>query len=533
MHKINGFHIKLLCSLLLWFSIYTLGQSQTDNRPNVVFILSDDLGYGDLSCYNKDSKIQTPNLDQLATQGIRFTDSHAPSSLCSPTRYSVLTGRYAWRSRLTHGVLAIFDKPLIAPNQYTLAQLFKDNGYATAAIGKWHLGFDWQTTDGQKPKIGSDRLSNVDFTKSIGGPVTRGFDYYFGVDLPNFPPYCFIENQHTVGIPSLPDTGKVGGFNRPGPMLPGWQLVNILPTITDHAVSYIEEAAKTKKPFFLYFALTSPHFPIVPTPDFVGKSKAGAYGDFVEETDAMVGKVLEALKRTGLADNTLVIFTSDNGPEVAAEVGIGAYERAHVYGHYSMGPLRGVKRDTWEGGHRVPFIACWPHVIPENTTSTELISHVDMMATTAAILGTHLPDSAGVDSVNALPALKGEKVKAPLREALVHHSGSGDLAIRQGDWVFIDAKSGNANGARGQNAWFNHERGYVSDNYPGQLYNLTEDISERKNYYAEHPEIVTRLKTLLEKYKKEGRSTPGLPQKNDTTNKASDAFASIPNETTP
>ena len=522
---------SLILALLLGF--HTLAYSQSETRPNVIVILADDLGYGDLSCFNPDSKIKTPHLDRMATQGMRFTDSHASSSLCTPSRYGILTGRYAWRSRLTHGVLGIFDKPLIAANQFTLGQLFQHEGYTTAVIGKWHLGFDWQTLDGAKPSIGSNRLSNVDFTKSIGGPLTRGFDYYFGVDLPNFPPYCFIENQHTVGIPSLPDTGKKGGFNRPGPMLPGWDLVKILPTLTDHAVTYIEDAAKTKKPFFLYFALSSPHFPIVPTPEFKGKSKAGAYGDYVEETDAMVGKVLEALKKSGLESSTLVIFTSDNGPEVAAEIGIGAYERAHIFGHYSMGPLRGVKRDTWEGGHRVPFIARWPNVIPAHSTSTELVSHIDIMATVAALLGVKLPDSAGVDSFNILPALKGEKLTQPIREAMVHHSGSGDLAIRQGNWVFIDAKSGNANGAHAQSTWFNKVRGYTEDNYPGQLFNLTDDIAERKNYYAIQPEIVSHLKSLLEKYKKEGRSTPGVPQKNDTTKDFSDGFAWIPNETTP
>jgi len=525
--------LKTSVVLTLLLGFYTLGHSQAQNRPNVILILADDLGYGDLSCYNSASKIQTPHLDHMATEGMRFTDSHAPSSLCTPTRYGILTGRYAWRSRLTHGVLGIFDKPLIDANQFTLGQLFQQQGYATAAIGKWHLGFDWQTVDGSKPKIGPNRLSNVDFTKPIGGPVTRGFDYYFGVDLPNFPPYCFIEDQHTVGIPSVGDTGKKGGFNRPGPMIPGWELVKILPTITDHAIKYIEDAGKSKKPFFLYFTLTSPHFPIVPTPEFMGKSKAGAYGDYVEQTDAMVGKVLKALKASGLEDNTLVIFTSDNGPEVAAEIGIGAYERTRVFGHYSMGPLRGVKRDTWEGGHRVAFIARWPNVIAANSTSNELVSHVDLMATVASILNVKLPDSAGVDSVNILPALKGEKLTQPIREAMVHHSGSGDLAIRQGDWVFIDAKSGNANGARAQSDWFNKQRGYVDDNYPGQLFNITEDISERKNYYAIHPEIVSRLKSLLEKYKRDGRSTPGVPQKNDNTKNSGDAFAWVPNETTP
>jgi arylsulfatase A-like enzyme len=488
-------------------------------RPNIVYILSDDLGYGDPGCYNKGSKIPTPNLDRLASEGTRFTDAHAPNAVCTPTRYAILTGRYCWRTRLRRGVLGPWDKPLIAADRLTVPKLLGEHGYATACFGKWHLGFTWATKDGAPPSSNmANRLSNVDFTKAVGdGPTTRGFDYYFGVDLPNYPPYCFIENDHTVGIPSVPDAGKEEQFNRPGPMLEGWKLVNILPEVTTRAIRWIEDTAKTGKPFFVYLPLTSPHFPVVPAPEFKGKSQAGDYGDYVVETDAMVGRVLDALQRAGVAEKTLVIFTSDNGPEVV-EINPGAYERIRQYQHYSMGTLRGVKRDAWEGGHRVPFFARWPGKIKAGAVSDETICHVDFMATVAAIIGAKLPENAGEDSVNVLPALLGEKA-GPAREATVLQGDAGKYAIRKGDWVFIDAPNGDGNlrnGQGGEPAWFKEERGYVADNQPGELFNLHDDLPERRNQYAEHPEVVRELKGLLEKYKHDGRSTPGAPQENDT-----------------
>ncbi len=485
-------------------------------RPNIVFILADDLGYGDVGCYNPQSKIPTPNLDRLAGEGMRFTDSHAPTSVCTPTRYALLTGRYAWRSRLQRGVLGPWDPPLIAADRLTVASLLKEHGYATACIGKWHLGWTWPTKDGQRPSSVGNRLSNVDFSKAIaGGPTTRGFDHYFGVDVPNYPPYCFIEGNRTVGTPSVPDTGRADGFNRPGPMLPGWKLVNILPELTRHAVKWVEDSAQSRQPFFLYLTLTSPHYPVVPSPEFKGKSGAGDYGDFVMQTDWTVGQVLDALRRSGVADNTLVIFTSDNGPEITGEVKPGAYDRAQQFKHYSMGELRGAKRDTWEGGHRVPFLTRWPGKIPANTVNPETICHVDFMATVAALLETKLPPNAGEDSVSLLPVLRGEKLPHALREATVHHAASGRFAIRRGDWVLIDSPSGDDNGRNGEPPWFKDGRGYAKHDQPGELFNVRDDISERRNQFAEHPEVVRELQALLEKYQRDGRSTPGQPQKND------------------
>jgi arylsulfatase A len=480
-------------------------------HPNIVVILADDLGYGDVHCYNAQSKIPTPNLDRLAAEGMRFTDAHAPDAVCTPTRYGLLTGRYSFRSRLKRGVLAPWGEPLIEAGRLTLPALLRQRGYATACIGKWHLGWDWPTKDG-KPPSSTDGLGNVDFSKPIAnGPTTRGFDSYFGVDLPNYPPYCFIENDRTVGLPSVAAPLQKGAINRPGPMLPGWSLTNILPEITRHAVRYVEDAVRRDKPFFLYFPLTAPHYPIVPTDEFKGRSQAGDYGDFVAQVDDTVGQVLDALARTGLAAKTLVVFTSDNGPE-CVEVDPGAYDRIRRYGHWSMDGLRGVKRDTWEGGHRVAFLARWPGHIPAGTTNSETICHVDLMATCAALTGKTLPRNAGEDSYNILPVLQGKKLKQPIREATVLHGGNGNFAIRQGNWVLIDAPSGDGNGGRrrpGEPAWFKQERGYTTNQFDGELYDLREDLSQRRNLYGEKPDMVRRLKALLEKYKAQGRSRPG------------------------
>jgi arylsulfatase A-like enzyme len=364
----------------------------------------------------------------------------------------------------------------------------------------------------------------VDFSQPIAaGPTTRGFDYYFGTDVPNYPPFCFIENDHTVGIPSVPNRPE---FNMPGPMLPAWQWVDIMPELTRRAVKFIETSAKAspRKPFFLYFPLTAPHYPVVPAVEFKGKSRAGDYGDFVVQVDWTVGQVLEAVRRAGIADNTLVIFTSDNGPEVAGEVNPGAYDRIRRYGHYSMGELRGVKRDTWEGGHRVPMLVRWPGKIKPGSQSAETMCHVDLMATVAAILGAKLPDNAGEDSYNILPVLLGQPSVGPIREATVHHSASGHFAIRKGPWVLIDYSTGDDNR---EPEWFKRERGYTAHHEPGELFDLRQDLPERRNLYAEHPETVRELKDLLEKYKREGRSTPGKPQKIATvdTGGASDTAA--------
>ena len=508
---------------VLWLS---LGFGWADGSParaeapgsklNIVYILADDLGYGDLGSYNADSKIPTPHLDKLAKQGMRFTDAHS-SAVCTPTRYALLTGRYSWRSKMKRGVQVPWGGTLIPPTRLTLASMLKAEGYATAGFGKWHLGWDWPTKDGKPAGSGKDSLSNVDFSKPVTkGPTELGFDRYFGVDLPNFPPFCFIENDHVVGVPSEPSRAHDGLFNLPGPMIPGWKLDEILPEVTRRSVRWVEENARAGKPFFLYFPLPSPHYPVVPSAEFKGKSQAGDYGDFVYQTDWCVGQVLDALERTGVAENTLVVFTSDNGPEVSGEVNPGVYDRVTRYGHRSMGELRGAKRDLWEAGHRVPFLVRWPGRIKPGSVSDETICQVDMLATVGAILGSKIPGNAGEDSVSFLPVLLGQDYPRPLRPATVFLSGSGKFAIRKGDWILIDTPTGDDNGRHGEPDWLKRERGYQPHKEPGELYNLREDLAERHNRYRDQPDLVNELKKLLDQYKKSGRSTPGPVSPNDT-----------------
>ncbi|HZZ77115.1 MAG TPA: arylsulfatase [Gemmataceae bacterium] len=485
-----------------------LGQEAKD-RPNIVIILADDLGIGDVGCFNPKSKIATPNIDRLAKQGMRFTDAHSPSAVCSPTRYGLLTGRYPFRSPLKKGVVAPWGAPIIEQGRLTLASMLRRLGYRTACIGKWHLGWNWATRDGKVAASGKDKLSNVDFSKAIAnGPTTKGFDYYFGVDLPNFPPYCFIENDRTVGIPDVVSTPEI---NRPGPMLAGWKQVEILPEVSRRSQKYIAEAAKKKTPFFLYVPLTSPHYPVVPAKTFQNKSGVGNYGDFVMQTDAVVGEIVRALDEHGLTENTIVIFTSDNGPEVVGEVGIGAYERLRRYGHASMGIYRGVKRDLWEGGHRMPFVIRWPGKIAPDSTSDQTIGFTDIMATVAAITKTPLPNDAAEDSIDISAAFRGEKVK---REGLIHGSGSGKLALRQGDWVLIASPSGEDNAKKsGEPDWFRKERGYTAHKQPFELFNLRDDPTQKTNRYADEMERARSMQATLEQFQRDGRSVPKREEK--------------------
>ena len=496
--------IRAFLTLSFVVPLFTFAQSA--RQPNVVFILADDLGYGDLGCYNPQSKIPTPRLDELARQGLRFTDAHSPSAVCTPTRYCLLTGRYPWRSSLKRGVLGPYSPPLIEADRLTLPALLKQQGYATAIIGKWHLGWDWPTKDGKAAAVNAESLDNVDYTRPVAnGPLTRGFDYYFGTDVPNYPPYIFIENDRTQGVPTEVAPMIKGAINRKGPMVKGWEAVKILPALTENAVRYIESRAKKPQPFFFYFALTSPHYPVVPAPEFMGKSKAGVYGDFVAQTDAAVGAVLDALKRNGLDKNTLVIFTSDNGPEVV-ELEIGAYERLRVSQHASMRNWRGVKRDGWEGGHRVPFIARWPGRIAAGRTSDALIGHVDVMATLASLTKFKLPESAAPDSYDQTSVLLGKGGKKPVREALVYHQINGHLALRKGDWVLVDSPTcGDGNK---EPEWFRRERGAHDCAGAGALYNLRNDPAQTKNLYDAQPATVRALKALLDQYRQTERTAP-------------------------
>jgi arylsulfatase A len=485
------------------------------DTPNIIYILADDMGYGDMGCNNPESKIPTPNLDDLAAKGMRFTDAHAASSLCTPSRYNVLTGRYSWRTRLKRGIVWEWDSSLIEPGRLTVAHLLKQRGYATHCIGKWHLGWDWTTVDGdlagpqlpfgeQNREIQQQRVDmgrRIDYAHRIdGGPVDRGFDSYFGVDVPNFQPYTWFENAQVMVAPTIMKPDSM--YGHPGLMTPDWSLNAVVPELTRRAVSVIREA---KEPFFLYFPLTSPHAPIVPNEQFRGMSNAGKYGDFVCEVDWVVGEVMKALIAAGKADNTLLIFTSDNGPEAAACDYEGAYELARTTGHYSMGQWRGTKRDIWEGGHREPFIAYWPGAISAGTVCDQLVCLGDFMATCADITHTTLPPDAGEDSVSMLPLLQGQ-TNRPTRSHLLHHSGSGRFAIRSKDWVLIDAPSG---GDFPEPEWFKTERSYRGHDYPGELFRLSTDCTEKENLYGKHPEVVEELSRLLENAKQDAGRASG------------------------
>ncbi|MFM9031467.1 MAG: sulfatase family protein [Opitutaceae bacterium] len=483
----------LFVSALLHAADQPAPNAKPSGTPNVIYILADDLGYGDVRILNPGrGKIRTPHLDRLAGEGMIFTDAHSGSSVCTPTRYGLLTGRYAWRSRLQRGVLdGTDDPPLIAEDRLTVPAFLRRHGYATAAIGKWHLGFLSErpaeaaapaVKDGAKRRMGENGLPVG--SRIVGGPVTRGFDYCWGCSNARTMS-GLIENDRV--IENLPP-------------------IEMLPRLGRQAVKYVAEraaAARAGRPFFLYLPLTSPHTPILPSPEWKGKSGLGDYGDFVMQTDAVVGDVLAALAEHGIADNTLVIFTADNG--CSPQAGTAELE---AKGHFASGSLRGYKADIWDGGHRVPFLARWPGRIAPGRTSSQLICHTDLLATVAELLGDRLPENAGEDSVSILPALLGRD-RAPLREAVVHHSIHGLFAIRQGNWKLEFCPGSGGWGKPGD------AEARKSGLPELQLYDLATDLAETRNVHAEKPEVVAKLTALLESYVTRGRSTPGEPQRND------------------
>lgn len=473
-------------------------------RPHIVYILCDDLGFGDIACNNPESKIPTPHIDRLAGESLRFTDMHATSAVCTPSRYSILTGRYCWRTPLKDSVLWPWDGPLVEPDRPTVATLLRDAGYRTVAIGKWHLGLDWTKKDGTSAahdfepglmripeRIAHNEL--IDFSVPVrGGPVDCGFEKYVGVDVPNFPPYTWFEQDRVAVAPTVMPEGHMYGFN--GYAAPDWEHKKMVPRFVELAKEEIADADDAH-PLFLYLALTSPHTPICPNDAFIGKSGAGKFGDFVCEVDWVVGEVMEALQRKGIADNTLLIFTSDNGPECLKGADGGAYERIRNHDHYSMAEFRGVKRDNWEGGHRVPFIARWPGVAQAGGVCATPSSLGDFMATCAAITGAALPEGAAEDSISMLPLLEGHDDDYE-RDHLVHHAQDGQFALRRDNYVYIDWHTG-CDVDNEEPAWFKELRGYEDHDFPGELYDLSADISERRNLYADRPELVEEMATEL------------------------------------
>ena len=455
-----------------------------DQRPNIVYIICDDLGYGDVHCLAPDtSRIPTPHADQLASEGMIFTDAHSGSSVCSPTRYGIMTGRYSWRTRLQKGVVTGFAPSLIAADRQTVAGFLRTRGYATAAIGKWHL--DFQYLD---PETGKAYQQKEHKTPPVGaripdGPTHRGFDYYHGF-------------HHARNMKAVIENDRVIAHDAE---------INMLPRLTRKAVEYIESRRDQPAPFFLYLPLGSPHTPILPSPQWQGKSGLGAYGDFVMQTDNVVGEVSAALKRIGVTDNTLLIFTSDNGCSKAAGIPALAEQGHRVSAH-----LRGSKADIWDGGHRIPFIVRWPEVVAAGSQCDQLICLTDLFATVADQLSASQPEGTCEDSVSFLPALTGRAITST-RAGVIHHSFSGHFAYRRNEWKLILA--------RGSGGWTAPREKDLDASVPkAQLYNLQQDPGETRNLYTVEPQKAEELLSLLQADISNGRSTTGPQAANDVRN---------------
>ncbi|MGD9858376.1 MAG: arylsulfatase [Planctomycetaceae bacterium] len=467
-----------MVTLLLSFAWF--GTQSDASQPHVLLIMADDMGYGDPGCYNSDSKIPTPHIDRLAAEGMRFTDAHAPAAVCVPTRYGLMTGRYPFRMPDVER-----GRPKIAEGRTTIASLLADNGYHTAMVGKWHLGFDFDDMAG----------------KHRGGPVDRGFHSYFGIPASlDIPPYYFIRDDQPVSAPTETIaahdsdgwTKIQGAFWREGGIAPGFRHADVLPRFTEEAIRVIDRHAEERPeaPLFLYFALPAPHTPWLPADLYQGKSGAGMYGDFVVQVDDCIGRVLEAFDRHGMTDDTLVVFTSDNGP-------VWYPHDAERFSHRSVGPLRGMKGDAYEGGHRMPFLVRWPGKVASGSVSDETICHVDVLRTLAGVIGVDLPDGEGADSHNLLPVLLGES-DHPVRTTLISESSKKVLAIRAGPWKLIPT--------RGSGGFTQTSTG--PDESEGQLYRLDSELGETTNLWAKHPEMVERLTRQLAEVQSGDRTAP-------------------------
>jgi len=471
--------VAVLCALTLAAAL-PMWSLEAGGQPNIVYVMCDDLGWGEVHCYNPEhGKIQTPNVDRLAEQGMRFTDAHSGSSVCTPTRYGLLTGRYSWRTRLQGGVVQGYAPCLIAEDRPTVASYLKSHGYHTAIIGKWHLNNLYLNPETGKPYNNRRQAPPIGATLP-DGPTNRGFDYFHGF-------------HHSRHMQAVIENGEVIEHDEP---------INMLPRLTTKAVEYIEERGKGDKPFFLYVPLNSPHGPIVPSKPWQGKSGMGAFADFVMQTDHALGEICKALDRAGLTKNTIVIFTSDNGTSRIAD-----FEQLAGFGHVYDAELRGSKADIWDGGHRVPFIVRWPGKVEPGSTSDQLICHTDLFATVAELIDQPLPENAAEDSVSFLPALHGRPIETT-REGVIHHSISGHFAYRAGDWKLVLA--------RGSGGWSSPKERQVPDDAPrAQLYNMGEDQREQNNLYLARPELAKRLLAMLEDDVTSGRSTDGPASSND------------------
>ncbi|MAG13277.1 MAG: arylsulfatase [Spirochaetales bacterium] len=481
-------------------------------QPNIIVILADDMGYGDLSCYNRESRIQTPNMDSLAREGVSFTDAHSATACSTPSRYGLLTGRYCWRTPLQQLTFFNYERPLIEPDRLTLASLLKRHGYATACFGKWHVGLNYQVKPGAKVNLDSpwpwyngplpDRAvsESIDFSKPVtGGPLELGFDtaFYTSGCSTDQEPFCFIDGDRCLDMEGAVYRNPAGSW-RSGMTAPGWVNETVDIEFTRRAVRYIQDRHTTdpENPFFLYLALSSPHSPHL-SPEMVrGESDAGARGDLVCLVDWSVGEIAQTLDRFDLREDTLLIVTSDNGPLIGSQDPDPPEKKVGVTnGHLSAGNYRGYKAMIYEGGHREPLIARWPRRIKAGTKTNELVCLTDFMATVAALVGTELPEDAGEDSVNILPSFLGEKRGRPLRDSIIHQSNHGVYSLRRDRWKMIFQTKGNGRAA-------GPEPG--SD---GQLYDMADDPYETRDLWDEKPRIVEELCDLLAKQRGADRST--------------------------
>ncbi|MHC4201436.1 MAG: sulfatase family protein [Planctomycetota bacterium] len=489
----------------------------TGKLPNILFILADDLGYGDIACYNPESKVPTPNVDKLATEGVRFTDAHSPSTVCTPTRYSILTGRMEFRTGMRGVFTGVGGPCLIKKDRLTLPQMLREKGYATACFGKWHIGMTFLDKAGNRIRAGGVRgVRQIDYSRPVpDAPIHRGFDRFYGtVCCPTTDwLYAYIDGDRIPVPPTkLLDKSKLpkhpyANDCRRGMVADNFDHEEVDLVFLDKSTKFLEQHVKAspEKPFFLYHSMQAVHLPSFAADRFKGKTKAGPHGDFIFEMDYVVGELLKVLERLGVADNTLVMFASDNGPEVPTVLDM---RRTHY--HDGARPWRGVKRDQWEGGHRTPFIVRWPGKVEAGTTSDQLTSLTDVMATCAEIVGAKLPNDAAEDSLSMLPVLLGTQGDRQVRRHLLQQTISFAMSIREGKWKFLDHKGSGGNNYNRGGAWGMKQYALpdTDPDAPGQLYNLQTDPGETTNLYSKHPEIVRRLKAQLDAYRKSGRSAP-------------------------
>ncbi len=483
-----------------------------NNRPNIIYILADDLGIGDLTIYNKDGKIPTPNLDQFGRDGMKFTDAHTSSSVCTPTRYGILTGRYNWRTPLKEFVLWGNSPRLIEKDRLTVAQLLKNVGYKTANIGKWHLGLNWtlkdDTPDFDAYSKRTDRIpfAKIDYSQPLrSGALELGFDYSFMIPASlNMPPFVYLENDKSTKIPTKKTERKRKDYPFSswikGDIADDFVHEQVLPTFVDKSIKFIKENAKGNQPFFLYLPLPSPHSPVLPIEPWKGASKMNPYADFVIMTDALMGKIFETLKAKGIENNTMVVFTSDNGCASTANIPL-----LKKQGHHPSYIYSGLKGSYLEGGHRVPFLVKWPGVVSPNSQSDVTICTTDFMATCAELVNYSLKENEGEDSFSMIPLLTGKGDYK--RTSTVHHSKTGVFAIRKGDWKLVLSPNSGIGG--------NGKQAKVKKELPEYLlFNLEKDVQEKNNLSEKYPEKVKELKELMVQQIKKGRSTPGNQQRN-------------------